>query len=131
MAGSWRRAAGLSPQPHHRPPLLPCLRHHAARRRAIPVASMTSKEKLNIARQLAKLGVDIIEVGFPAASKDDLEAVKMIAKDVGNEIDANGCVPLICGLSRYSYEAQTEEDEGGGGGDGEEYGELYAEFGVP
>ncbi|PSS35899.1 2-isopropylmalate synthase like [Actinidia chinensis var. chinensis] len=65
-----------------------------------PGASMTSKEKLDIARQLFKLGVDIIEAGFPAASKDDLEAVKMIAKEVGNEIDENGYVPVICGLSR-------------------------------
>ncbi|GFY92899.1 methylthioalkylmalate synthase-like 4 [Actinidia rufa] len=65
-----------------------------------PGASMTSKEKLDIARQLAKLGVDIIEAGFPEASKDDLEAVKMIAKEVGNEIDENGYVPVICGLSR-------------------------------
>jgi 2-isopropylmalate synthase len=61
---------------------------------------MTSKEKLDIARQLAKLGVDIIEAGFPAASKDDFEAVKMIANEVGNAVDENGYVPVICGLSR-------------------------------
>lgn len=65
-----------------------------------PGASMTSKEKLDIARQLAKLGVDIIEAGFPAASKDDFEAVKMIAIEVGNAVDDNGYVPVICGLSR-------------------------------
>ncbi|KAL6970796.1 2-isopropylmalate synthase 2, chloroplastic [Sarracenia purpurea var. burkii] len=65
-----------------------------------PGASMTSKEKLDIARQLAKLGVDIIEAGFPAASKDDLEAVKMIAQEVGNAVDENGYVPVICGLAR-------------------------------
>lgn len=65
-----------------------------------PGATMTSKEKLDIARQLAKLGVDIIEAGFPAASKDDLEAVKMIAQTVGNEVDENGYVPVICGLAR-------------------------------
>lgn len=65
-----------------------------------PGASMTSKEKLDIARQLAKLGVDIIEAGFPAASKDDFEAVKMIATEVGNAVDENGYVPVICGLSR-------------------------------
>lgn len=61
---------------------------------------MTSKEKIDIARQLAKLGVDIIEAGFPAASKDDFEAVKMIAKEVGNAVDVEGYVPVICGLSR-------------------------------
>ncbi|KAL6954812.1 2-isopropylmalate synthase 2, chloroplastic, partial [Sarracenia purpurea var. burkii] len=65
-----------------------------------PGASMTSKEKLDIARQLAKLGVDIIEGGFPAASKDDFEAVKMIAQEVGNAVDENGYVPVICGLAR-------------------------------
>ncbi|KAG4984751.1 2-isopropylmalate synthase 2, chloroplastic [Glycine soja] len=65
-----------------------------------PGASMTSKEKLDVARQLAKLGVDIIEAGFPAASKDDFEAVKMIAQAVGNAVDNDGYVPVICGLSR-------------------------------
>ncbi|XAR71137.1 2-isopropylmalate synthase [Bertholletia excelsa] len=65
-----------------------------------PGAAMTSKEKLDIARQLAKLGVDIIEAGFPAASKDDLEAVKVIAQEVGNAVDEKGYVPVICGLAR-------------------------------
>lgn len=65
-----------------------------------PGASLTSKEKLDIARQLVKLGVDIIEAGFPAASKDDFEAVKTIAKEVGNAVDSDGYVPVICGLSR-------------------------------
>ncbi|CAN7096254.1 unnamed protein product [Brassica rapa subsp. narinosa] len=65
-----------------------------------PGATLTSKEKLDIARQLAKLGVDIIEAGFPAASKDDFEAVKTISETVGNAVDENGYVPVICGLSR-------------------------------
>ncbi|EEF31840.1 2-isopropylmalate synthase 2, chloroplastic [Ricinus communis] len=65
-----------------------------------PGATLTSKEKLDIARQLSKLGVDIIEAGFPAASKDDFEAVKTIAKEVGNAVDEDGYVPVICGLSR-------------------------------
>ncbi|KAL5727048.1 2-isopropylmalate synthase [Ranunculus cassubicifolius] len=65
-----------------------------------PGATMTSKEKLDVARQLAKLGVDIIEAGFPASSKDDLEAVKIIAKEVGNAVDGDGHVPVICGLAR-------------------------------
>ena len=50
--------------------------------------------------QLAKLGVDIIEAGFPIASPDDFEAVKSIALDVGRAVDADGYVPVICGLSR-------------------------------
>ncbi|KAF8041337.1 hypothetical protein BT93_A0062 [Corymbia citriodora subsp. variegata] len=65
-----------------------------------PGATMTSKEKLDIARQLAKLGVDIIGAGFPAASKDDFDAVKAIALEVGNVVDAHRYVPVICGLSR-------------------------------
>ncbi|KAJ8774849.1 hypothetical protein K2173_018108 [Erythroxylum novogranatense] len=65
-----------------------------------PGATMTSKQKLDIARQLAKLGVDIIEAGFPAASKDDFEAVRSIAMDVGNAVGEDGYVPVICGLSR-------------------------------
>jgi hypothetical protein len=48
-----------------------------------------SKEKLDIARQLHKLGVDIIEAGFPCASPDDLNAVRQIAQTVGNDIDAS------------------------------------------
>ncbi|CAI0397193.1 unnamed protein product [Linum tenue] len=65
-----------------------------------PGATMTSKEKLDIARQLIKLGVDVIEAGFPAASKDDFEAVKAIAEEIGNAVDEDGYVPVICGLSR-------------------------------
>ena len=63
-------------------------------------ATLTSKEKLDIARQLSRLGVDIIEAGFPVASPDDFEAVRGIAMDVGNAVDADGYVPVICGLSR-------------------------------
>ncbi|GMP55204.1 hypothetical protein CsSME_00020088 [Camellia sinensis var. sinensis] len=65
-----------------------------------PGATMTSKEKLDIARQLSKLGVDIIEAGFPAASNDDLEAVRVISQVVGNSVDEDGFVPVICGLAR-------------------------------
>jgi 2-isopropylmalate synthase len=61
---------------------------------------MTSRQKLDIARQLSKLGVDIIEAGFPVASPDDFEAVKAIAMEVGNEVHEDGYVPVICGLSR-------------------------------
>ena len=48
---------------------------------------MTIAEKLEVARFLARLGVDIIEAGFPAASPDDLEAVRRIAVEVGNPAD--------------------------------------------
>jgi len=64
-----------------------------------PGATMTSSEKLEIARALARLGVDVIEAGFPAASPDDLEAVRRIAEEVGNPIDGFR-TPVICGLAR-------------------------------
>jgi 2-isopropylmalate synthase len=67
-----------------------------------PGATMTSAEKLELARSLARMGVDIIEAGFPAASPDDLEAVRRIAVEVGRppvgEPDAK--VPVIAGLAR-------------------------------
>jgi 2-isopropylmalate synthase len=68
-----------------------------------PGATLTSKEKLDIAKQLAKLGVDIIEAGFPIASPDDFEAVRAIAMEVGNDVQDDGYVPVICGLSRTKF----------------------------
>lgn len=67
-----------------------------------PGATMTSVEKLEVARALARLGVDIIEAGFPAASPDDLEAVRRIAQEVGNPpvADPTARVPIIAGLAR-------------------------------
>ncbi|MCO6450846.1 MAG: 2-isopropylmalate synthase [Caldilineales bacterium] len=70
-----------------------------------PGATLNAQEKLDIARQLARLGVDIIEAGFPAASPGDLEAVRRIAETVGQEmrVDKNGNPtepPVICGLAR-------------------------------
>ncbi len=54
-----------------------------------PGASMNIQEKLNLARQLARLGVDTIEAGFPIASEGDFEAVKAISQEVkGVEIAA-------------------------------------------
>jgi 2-isopropylmalate synthase len=64
-----------------------------------PGATMTSVEKLEVSRALARLGVDIIEAGFPAASPDDLEAVRKIAIEIGNSNDG-GKTPVICGLAR-------------------------------
>ncbi|KAI3697037.1 hypothetical protein L6452_29750 [Arctium lappa] len=62
---------------------------------------MTPKQKLYIARHLAKLGIDIIEAGFPASNKADLENVKLIAHEVGNTVvDSDGHIPVICGLAR-------------------------------
>ncbi|WP_139905251.1 2-isopropylmalate synthase [Clostridium thermarum] len=47
-----------------------------------PGVSLNAQEKLEIAKQLKKLGVDVIEAGFPTASKGDFESVKTIAKNV-------------------------------------------------
>jgi 2-isopropylmalate synthase len=49
-----------------------------------PGASMNTSEKVRLARQLEKLGVDAMEAGFPAASKGDFEAVKFIAEKTKN-----------------------------------------------
>src|SRR5689334_5757019 len=62
-----------------------------------PGCTMTSSEKLAVARQLARLRVDVIEAGFPAASDGDWAAVHEIAGEVGGE---GG--PAICGLARAS-----------------------------
>lgn len=48
-----------------------------------PGATLNSREKLVIARQLSRLGVDVIEAGFPASSRDDLKAVQQISQQVG------------------------------------------------
>ena len=49
-----------------------------------PGASMNAAEKLRLARQLEKLGVDVIEAGFPASSPGDSESVRMIAEKIRN-----------------------------------------------
>jgi 2-isopropylmalate synthase len=65
-----------------------------------PGATLTSSEKLEIARALAQMGVDVLEAGFPAASPDDLEGVRRIALEVGNIPGPSGQPPIICGLAR-------------------------------
>ena len=55
-----------------------------------------AREKLEIARQLARLGVDIIEAGFPASSPEDFRAVKLICEKVKTA--------TICGLTRARNE---------------------------
>jgi len=83
-----------------------------------PGATMTSAEKLEVAHSLARLGVDIIEAGFPAASPDDLEAVRRIALEVGNPPagDPNAKVPVIAGLARASKDDITKAWEAVQGG---------------
>src|SRR5512135_3431779 len=62
-----------------------------------PGCSMNIEEKLMVARQLARMKVDIIEAGFPIASEGDFQSVKRIAEEVKG--------PVICGLARA-----TEKD---------------------
>jgi 2-isopropylmalate synthase len=58
-----------------------------------PGASMNTTEKIEIARQLVRLGVDIIEAGFPISSPGDFESVRRIGEEVGDAV-------VVCGLTR-------------------------------
>src|SRR3954468_3397555 len=57
-----------------------------------PGISLNKTEKLEIAHQLTRLGVDVIEAGFPITSPGDFESVQAIAREVDG--------PVICGLAR-------------------------------
>ena len=59
-----------------------------------PGCSMAAPEKLKVAKALADLGVDVIEAGFPAASRGDFDSVQAIARQIEG--------PTICGLARCS-----------------------------
>ena len=61
-----------------------------------PGCTMTLKEKLEVAHQLARLGVDVIEAGYPAASRGDFDAVRAVADEIGAATQP----PIICGLAR-------------------------------
>lgn len=66
-----------------------------------PGCTMTRDEKLRLARQLQRLRVDVIEAGFPAASRGDWEAVHAIAQEIGEDHGhARPHLPVICGLAR-------------------------------
>src|SRR3954471_24239681 len=57
-----------------------------------PGISLNTQEKLEIAQQLARLGVDVIEAGFPITSPGDFEAVEAISRTVEG--------PVVCALAR-------------------------------
>ncbi len=61
-----------------------------------PGATLTLPEKLEIARLLESMGVDIIEAGFPISSNGDFESVQAIAAEIGNSV--------VCGLARCTPE---------------------------
>ncbi|MCC6606316.1 MAG: 2-isopropylmalate synthase [Anaerolineae bacterium] len=67
-----------------------------------PGATLNVDEKLEIARQLSRLGVDICEAGFPIASPGDFDAVRRIAEEVGPLMDGrkSGQPMVIAGLAR-------------------------------
>lgn len=58
----------------------------------VPGAKLNKRQKIEIAQQLAKLGVDVIEAGFPCSSPEDLKAVQAVAEQVKG--------PVIAGLAR-------------------------------
>ncbi|MDR9406675.1 MAG: 2-isopropylmalate synthase [Spiribacter sp.] len=64
-----------------------------------PGASMTREEKVRIARALERLQVDVIEAGFPAASRGDFESVQAVAQSIKNS--------RVCGLAR-AFESDIE-----------------------
>jgi len=57
-----------------------------------PGAGLNTEQKLRVARQLSRLGVDVIEAGFPASSPGDFEAVQAISREIRTAV--------ICGLTR-------------------------------
>src|ERR687896_305080 len=61
-----------------------------------PGIALGKQEKVEIAHQLARLGVDVIEAGFPIASPGDFEAVQAIAREVHG--------PVVCGLARTGFQ---------------------------
>ncbi len=65
--------------------------------------TLNVQEKLEIARQLEKLGVDVIEAGFPVTSPGDFEAVSLIAKEIRT--------PVICVLTHANLEAVDQSWE--------------------
>jgi len=62
-----------------------------------PGATLNTDEKLEVARQLERLGIDVIEAGFPIASPGDFEAVRLIASELKE--------PIVCALAHASDEA--------------------------
>ena len=69
-----------------------------------PGCSMTTDEKLEVAKALVELGVDVIEAGFPIASPGDFEAVEKIAQRFGDQT-------VICGLARCREDDITRAGE--------------------
>src|SRR4030081_2275932 len=73
-----------------------------------PGFSLTSPQKVEMARALARLGVDVIEAGFPAASPDDFAAVRLLPPPLRAPAGGGGAggpsvaPPVVCALARAS-----------------------------
>ncbi len=74
-----------------------------------PGASMNIEEKLQVARQLERLGVDVIEAGFPISSPGDFEAVKTIAQEIKGCIIAGLCRTVDADIDRAGEALQYAE----------------------
>ena len=70
-----------------------------------PGATMTLPEKLRVAKQLERLNVDIIEAGFPIASKEDFESVKAIAGVITEDVEVAGLARCLTKDIDAAYKA--------------------------
>jgi len=77
-----------------------------------PGVSLTADAKLQIAEQLAKLGVDVIEAGFPVSSPGDMSGVQMIARNVGRAKRNNkhGLIAEPPGIAAMARASRTDID---------------------
>jgi isopropylmalate/homocitrate/citramalate synthase len=66
---------------------------------------LNTEEKIEIARQLSRLGVDVLEAGFPIASIGDFEAVKRIATEVGPLMEGRENIgkPMVSIKNRWFF----------------------------
>jgi len=83
-----------------------------------PGCTMTRDEKLEVARQLARLKVDVIEAGFPAASPGDFEAVRRIAQETKGGIAVAALARCRDGDPQRAVEAIQKAAHTGKIGDG-------------
>src|SRR5437762_3299447 len=65
-----------------------------------PGFALTSQQKVEMAHQLARLGVDVIEAGFPAASAEEFAAVQQVAREVRGSVVAALSPPLEAEIDR-------------------------------
>ena len=80
-----------------------------------PGISLNKQEKLEIAHQLARLGVDIIEAGFPISSPGDFEAVQAIAREVHGQAEQLRAASQEHGVERGARHQRREQGAHPGG----------------